>query len=206
MIRAGHTLCGIHRTGGFPMVAATARSLEQTLLALAERGAPLPSNAQPVLARAIAGLTQFVQRVEAREAFSAGDQTEAALIQAELDELRQETASQAQDAETAAAAAALPRGGVAAALRRPTPLRRHAAERFMPTRCRATCTTTSLPMRYRHATKFFCRWRRKTRWRRFATTSTSRSCPSSWTRRPNCSRRPARNCARGGAIRTTASR
>ena len=106
MIRAGHTLCGIHRTGGFPLVAATARSLEQTLLALAERGAPLPSNAQPVLARAVAGLTQFVHRVEAREAFSAGDQTEANLIQSDLDELRQQTASHAQDAETAAAAAA----------------------------------------------------------------------------------------------------
>jgi chemosensory pili system protein ChpA (sensor histidine kinase/response regulator) len=104
MIRAGHTLCGIHRTGGFPMVAATARSVEQTLLALAERGAPLPSNAQPVLARAVAGLTQFVDRVEMREAFSAGDQTEAGLIQAELDELRQETASHAHDAEAAAAA------------------------------------------------------------------------------------------------------
>jgi len=106
MIRAGHTLCGIHRTGGFPMVAATARSLEQTLLALAERGAPLPSNAQPVLARAVAGLTQFVHRVEAREAFSAGDQTEAGLIQSDLDELRQQSASHVQDAEAAAAAAA----------------------------------------------------------------------------------------------------
>jgi len=106
MIRAGHTLCGIHRTGGFPLVAATAGALEQALLALAERGAPLPSNAQPVLARAVAGLTQFVQRVEAREAFSAGDQTEANLIQADLDELRQETASHAQDAEAAAAVAA----------------------------------------------------------------------------------------------------
>jgi chemosensory pili system protein ChpA (sensor histidine kinase/response regulator) len=104
MIRAGHTLCGIHRTGGFPLVAAAARSLEQTLLALAERGAPLPSNAQPVLARAVAGLTQFVQRIEAREAFTPGDGTEAALIQAELDELRQETASHAEDAEAAAAA------------------------------------------------------------------------------------------------------
>ena len=106
MIRAGHTLCGIHRTGGFPMVAATAASLEQTLLALAERGAPLPSNAHPVLARAIAGLNQLVHRVEARDEFSTGDQTEAALIQAELEELRQETACQTQDAETAAAAAA----------------------------------------------------------------------------------------------------
>ena len=106
MIRAGHTLCGIHRTGGFPLVASAARSLEQTLLALAERGAPLPSDAQPVLVRAVAGLTQFVHRVAAREAFTPGDQTEAALIQAELDELRQDTASRAPDAEAAAAATA----------------------------------------------------------------------------------------------------
>ena len=103
MIRAGHTLCGIHRTGGFPLVAETAGSLEQALLALAERGAPLPSNAQPVLARAVAGLTQFVGRIEAREAFFTGDQTEANLIQADLDELRQEAASRAWNAETAAA-------------------------------------------------------------------------------------------------------
>jgi chemosensory pili system protein ChpA (sensor histidine kinase/response regulator) len=103
MIRAGHTLCGIHRTGGFPLLAAAAGSLEQTLLSLADRGAPLPSNAQPILARAVAGLAQFVQRVEAREAFTPGDQAEAALIQADLDELRQETAGHTPDAEAAAA-------------------------------------------------------------------------------------------------------
>ncbi len=106
MIRASHTLCGIHRTGGFPLVAMTALALEQTLLALAERGAPLPGSAQPVLARAVAGLAQFVDRVGACEAFTAGDRAEAALIDAELDELRQETASVVQDAETAAVAEA----------------------------------------------------------------------------------------------------
>ena len=58
------------------------------------------------LVRAVAGLTQFVHRVAAREAFTPGDQTEAALIQAELDELRQDTASRAPDAEAAAAATA----------------------------------------------------------------------------------------------------
>ncbi len=31
MIRASHTLCGIHRTGGFPLVAESALALEQTL-------------------------------------------------------------------------------------------------------------------------------------------------------------------------------
>ncbi|HQR11459.1 MAG TPA: Hpt domain-containing protein [Casimicrobiaceae bacterium] len=106
MIRAGHTLCGIHRTGGFPLVATVALALEQTLLALAERGAPLPSSTQPVLARTVAGLSQFARRIEAREAFTPADQSEAALIESELDELRQETASVVQDAEGAAVAEA----------------------------------------------------------------------------------------------------
>ena len=38
MVRASHTLCGIHRTGGFPMVATTAKSLEQTMIALDQHG------------------------------------------------------------------------------------------------------------------------------------------------------------------------
>ena len=32
MVRASHTLCGIHRTGGFPLVASLAKALEQCLL------------------------------------------------------------------------------------------------------------------------------------------------------------------------------
>src|SRR5207253_9700439 len=48
MVRAGHTLCGIHRTGGFPLVASVAKALEVCLLGLQERGAPLPGTAQPV--------------------------------------------------------------------------------------------------------------------------------------------------------------
>src|SRR5262249_2137557 len=50
MVRASHTLCGIHRTGGFPLVATTAKALEQCLVGLQERGAPLPGAALPVLA------------------------------------------------------------------------------------------------------------------------------------------------------------
>ena len=64
MVRASHTLCGIHRTGGIALIATTARALEQALLALEERGAPFPSTAQPVLARATAGLAHFVSRVK----------------------------------------------------------------------------------------------------------------------------------------------
>src|SRR6202790_5899219 len=54
MVRAGHTLCGIHRTGGFPLVATVAKALEVCLLGLQERGAPVPGAAQPGLDRAVA--------------------------------------------------------------------------------------------------------------------------------------------------------
>ena len=98
MVRASHTLCGIHRTGGFPLIAATAKSLEQTLLALQQREAPLPGAALPVLARAIEGLRAFVGRVRVRSSFSAADAQEAADIQHELESMRQEA-----DAELAIA-------------------------------------------------------------------------------------------------------
>ena len=104
MVRASHTLCGIHRTGGFPMLAATAKALEQCLLGLQARGAPLPGTSLPVLARAIAGLTMLAARVKAREAFVAGDEIEAAEIVAELDSLRQEATTEPvlDDSETIA--------------------------------------------------------------------------------------------------------
>ena len=106
MVRASHTMCGIHRTGGFPIVAVTAKSLEQALLALEQRGAPLPGNAQPVLARAVTGLTEFAARVKARQAFSSHDAEEARVIQAELEELRRNVTSEVLDAEAEAAAIA----------------------------------------------------------------------------------------------------
>ncbi len=99
MIRASHTLCGIHRTGGFPVVATTAKALEQTLIALEQRGAPLPGTAQPVLARAIAGLALLVGRIKAGQPFAHQDAEEAGAIQKELDELRLEAASELEDAE-----------------------------------------------------------------------------------------------------------
>jgi len=105
MVRASHTLCGIHRTGGFPLVAVTAKALEQCLLGLQDRGAPLPYAAQPVLARAIAGLHALGGRVRSRTAFNAADQAEAAEIAAELEALRQEAAPEAtvEDSESFAA-------------------------------------------------------------------------------------------------------
>jgi len=108
MIRASHTLCGIHRTGGFPLVASTAKTLEQCLLGLEERGAPLPSAAQPVLARAIAGLHTLTARVRSRDAFNAADRAEAAETAAEVDALRQQATPEAmaEDSESFAARAA----------------------------------------------------------------------------------------------------
>jgi len=90
MVRASHTLCGIHRTGGIALIATTARSLEQALLALEERSAPFPSTAQPILARATAGLAHFVERVKNREGFTPSDEREASDIEAELDEMRRD--------------------------------------------------------------------------------------------------------------------
>ncbi len=121
MVRAGHTLCGIHRTGGFPLVATVAKALEACLLGLQERGAPLPGAAQPVLARAIAGLTAFSGRVRAREGFRPADEAEGAEIIAELDALRQESGPEpeARDSETIAARVA---EADEATFARPTPV------------------------------------------------------------------------------------
>jgi len=102
MVRASHTLCGIHRTGGFPLIANTAGALEQALLALQRHGAPLPGAAQPVLARAIAGLDEFVIRVRARFGFMSAHEQEGADIERELESLRQD-AMAASSAEADAA-------------------------------------------------------------------------------------------------------
>jgi chemosensory pili system protein ChpA (sensor histidine kinase/response regulator) len=99
MVRASHTLCGIHRTGGIALIATTAQALEQALLALGEHGAPFPGVAQPVLARATAGIAHFVGRVKAREGFTPSDEREAGAIATELDELRQEALANLPPAE-----------------------------------------------------------------------------------------------------------
>src|SRR6185437_15473371 len=102
MVRASHTLCGIHRTGGFPLVATAAKALEVCLLGLQERGAPRPGAVQPVLARAVAGLSALSARVRARESFRS---SEVAEIINELETLRQETVPQRgiDDSEAVAA-------------------------------------------------------------------------------------------------------
>ena len=104
MVRASHTLCGIHRTGGFPLVATAAKALEQCLLGLQDHAGPRPGFAPAVLARAVAGLMALVARVKSRTAFTVDDRAEAEGIVNELEELRQETAAEhvAHDAESVA--------------------------------------------------------------------------------------------------------
>ncbi|MEP7182354.1 MAG: Hpt domain-containing protein [Betaproteobacteria bacterium] len=105
MVRASHTLCGIHRTGGFPLVAATAKALEQCLLALQQRDAPVPGAAHPVLARAVDGLGVLVGRVKSRAAFTPGDTIEAGETQQELELLRQDSTEEVAPADAEAQAA-----------------------------------------------------------------------------------------------------
>ena len=107
MIRAAHTLCGIHRTGGFPLVAGLSKSLELALAGLEQAGAPLPGGAQPAIAHGVAALRSLVARVTAREGFDAIDARECDRTVDELETLRRESASAVEaDSETRAAVAA----------------------------------------------------------------------------------------------------
>ncbi|MEO8487985.1 MAG: Hpt domain-containing protein, partial [Betaproteobacteria bacterium] len=104
MIRAAHTLCGIHRTGGFPLVAGLAKTLELTLVALDQAGAPLPGGAQPAIAHAVAALRALVARVKARAAFDPIDAEESERANAELEDLRRDHPTVSEtDIETRAA-------------------------------------------------------------------------------------------------------
>jgi chemosensory pili system protein ChpA (sensor histidine kinase/response regulator) len=104
MVRAGHTLCGIHRTGGLPLIAETANALEQALLALVHHGAPLPSASQSVLSHAVEGLARLISRVRAREEWSDHDRLDAQAIAHELEALRHDAVGGGSvDAETIAA-------------------------------------------------------------------------------------------------------
>ena len=105
MVRASHTLCGIHRTSALPLIASTAKALEQCLLALQQAAPPRPESALPVLANAIWGLGEFVTRVKSRAGFNTADSAKAAEIQAALEALKREATTEHAllDAETQAA-------------------------------------------------------------------------------------------------------
>ncbi|MFO1281149.1 MAG: Hpt domain-containing protein [Burkholderiales bacterium] len=106
MIRAAHTLCGIHRTGGFPLVAELAKTLELALLALEHAGPPLPGGAQPSIARSVAALRALASRIRTTDGFDAHDRDEARAAGQELEQLRLGAEASGADAETRAALAA----------------------------------------------------------------------------------------------------
>ena len=97
MVRASHTLCGIHRTCGLPLIALPAKALEQCLLALQPLTGSLPDGALAVLTGSTRGIADLVGRVKARIGFSAIDAAGAEEIRQELELLRR-TAIAASDA------------------------------------------------------------------------------------------------------------
>ncbi|MET0683604.1 MAG: Hpt domain-containing protein [Casimicrobiaceae bacterium] len=99
MVRASHTLCGIHRAGGFPLIALTAQALERCLLVLQPLQPPLPADALPALADAVSGLREFLGRVKERRNFNATDVAIAAEIQQELEAVRGAVAAAPMPAE-----------------------------------------------------------------------------------------------------------
>jgi chemosensory pili system protein ChpA (sensor histidine kinase/response regulator) len=89
MVRASHTLCGIHRTGGFPLIALTAKALEQSLIAMQQLTGSRPEIALPTLASAVQGLSEFVSRIRTKTGFTAYDEARAVEVRDELEALRQ---------------------------------------------------------------------------------------------------------------------
>ena len=217
MVRASHTLCGIHRTGGFPLVAVTAKALEQALLGLQQHVGPLPSAAHPVLQRAVAGLTDFVARINERVAFTALDADEAAAIQSELESLRADLAAAVDDAETlaarhadadddtvAAAPADAPAGGSDAEATHPTaapPAVAEAMPRARWTGCRGPSAGADLPVEVRDGRAAGRSAGRGARRRRCAGAA---DLPRGGGRAAAAGGR--RRCAPGAARRTTARR
>ena len=215
MVRASHTLCGIHRTGGFPLVATTAKALEQyACSASQQRGAPLPGAAQPVLARAVAGLRASCARVQAREAFTRQRRGEAAEIQQELEDAATgHRAAEHGDRPTVEARARARRRrrrrAAARRSRRRAGFRRGAGgqrpsqgdAQSRARRSHAASPARSAPRRVGVARgserPSVTPVRDGPRWPTCATTSTARCCRSSSTRRPSFSRRPASSCAPG---------
>src|SRR6185295_355383 len=130
MVRASHTLHGIHRTAGFPLVSHAAKALEQGLLVLQAMSLPLAAGVWPRLAEACSTIESLAAQVKARQPFTAEDQARARDAVRALEALRPEegglpmpddaevvAAREAADAEEREAEAAAEREAAAAAER-----------------------------------------------------------------------------------------
>ncbi|TAG46633.1 MAG: response regulator [Betaproteobacteria bacterium] len=83
MIRASHTLCGIHRTAGFTEVGNFAGLLEEALIGLRKMGGS--DDSLTTIARAVNVLQTVVLRLQARMAPAAEDRAEIAALSTELE-------------------------------------------------------------------------------------------------------------------------
>ncbi|MDR0247283.1 MAG: Hpt domain-containing protein [Burkholderiales bacterium] len=96
MIRAAHTLAGTHLAVGFPKVAKVAKALELLLIAVGEcgqQGETVTSRTVPVVARAIAGLRLFIDRIRQCQTFAPAELREAEAIEAEIEALQKQIAA-----------------------------------------------------------------------------------------------------------------
>ena len=106
MVRASHTLCGIHRASNLRLIASTAMALEQCLLELQQMSGAMPERTLPVLATAIHGLESFAGKVKSRAGFDATDSAAADAIKEDLEALQQAAAmGSARELEKSEAAA-----------------------------------------------------------------------------------------------------
>ena len=92
MVRAAHTLNGIHRTAGFMPVADTAQALETTLAALAN-GTHRPGQTIPVLAEAIESLNDLADFVGMRRVFDGSSLDRAADARVALAKLQSDASA-----------------------------------------------------------------------------------------------------------------
>jgi chemosensory pili system protein ChpA (sensor histidine kinase/response regulator) len=106
MVRAAHTLTGIHRTAGFTPVADLAQTLETTLLTLQHQSIRHDSML-PALADAAQSLAELVDFIGMRQSFSPMALHHADQSHARLRTLQETTGGFAVDSETLAAQAAL---------------------------------------------------------------------------------------------------
>ncbi len=118
MVRAAHTLAGIHRTAGFPPVADTAHALENALLSLQHQPAR-PDSLLAVTADASQALADLVDFVGMRQAFGHSALQHAEQVRARLATLQESSGGPTADSETLAAQVALADENVATEPERP---------------------------------------------------------------------------------------
>jgi chemosensory pili system protein ChpA (sensor histidine kinase/response regulator) len=108
MVRASHTLAGTHLAVGFPEVAKVAKALELLLIAIGnsrQHGEAVTLKTVPVIARTIADLRVFIDRIRQRQAFAPAELREAEAVEAEIEALQKQVAAALAKTDTEASGA-----------------------------------------------------------------------------------------------------